>query len=84
MNDKGFYPQGHSTLNRINDSSWLAAPAPREFDLPLSSEAHPPHSRPLSILKRLAWLTFAASIMAGLVTWGFHSRFGLLLLLLLR
>lgn len=84
MNDKGFYPRGHSPLNRIKDSPWLAGPPAREFDLPRSPEAYPPRSRLLSILKRLAWFTLTASILAGLVTWGFHSRFGLLLLLLLR
>lgn len=84
MNDKGFYPRGQSPLNRIKGSSWLADPPAREFDLQHSSEACPTHSRLLSILKRLAWLTLTASILAGLVTWGLHSRFGLLLLLLLR
>ncbi|PUA42149.1 hypothetical protein C5U62_27150 [Pseudomonas protegens] len=84
MNDKGFYSRGHSPLTRIKDSSWLTGHPSTEFDLPLSCEAQAPHSRLLSILKRVGWLTLAASIMAGLVAWGFHSRFGLLLLLLLR
>ncbi|MGC5701063.1 hypothetical protein J4P02_12755 [Pseudomonas sp. NFXW11] len=84
MNDKGFYPRAHSPLKRIKDSSWLSDEPARNFDLPLTAPAHPPHSRLLPILRRLAWLALAGSILAGLLTWGFHSRFGLLLLLLLR
>ncbi|WP_025127228.1 hypothetical protein [Pseudomonas sp. PH1b] len=79
MNDKGFYPQGHSPLDHMQDRAWRTDQAPREFDLPLSR-----HARLLPTLRRLAWMALAAMLLAGLVTWGFHSRFGLLLLLLLR
>lgn len=84
MNDKGFYPRGHAPFTHIKDSSWLTGHPSPEFDLPLSYEVRAPHSRLLSILKGVGWLTLAASILAGLVSWGLHSRFGLLLLLLLR
>ncbi|KAF0865540.1 hypothetical protein [Pseudomonas sp. LD120] len=84
MNNKGLYPRAHSPLNRMKNTPWLADNPIREFDLTHSSNAHPPHARLLSILRRLAWLSLAATLLAGLLTWGFHSRFGLLLLLLLR
>ncbi|WP_225368702.1 hypothetical protein [Pseudomonas protegens] len=61
-----------------------ATRSPRELDLPLSSQPLPRHCRHLSWLKRLARAVLAAALLAGLVTWGLHSRFGLLLLLLLR
>lgn len=79
MNDKGLYPGSHTPLNPIKGNAWLTgSPAKERY------ESHPPHSRLQSTLKRVAWLALAASLVAGLVTWGFHSRFGLLLLLLLR
>lgn len=84
MKDKGFYPRTHSPLKHLQDQPWLAASASREFDLPLTSQPRARHARLLSLLKRLAWMGLAAALLAGLVTWGFHSRFGLLLLLLLR
>ncbi|ERO64811.1 hypothetical protein [Pseudomonas piscis] len=79
MNDKGLYPRAHSTLNRIKDNAWLSSPSSQEF-----REPRPPQSRLSSLLKRLSRLALAAALLAGLVTWGLHSRFGLLLLLLLR
>ncbi|NBF03708.1 hypothetical protein GV819_15550 [Pseudomonas sp. Fl5BN2] len=84
MNDKGLYPRAYSSLNRMTGNSWLTGNPARQLDRPLSSEPSLRHSRLLPTLKRLAWLVLAATMLAGLVTWGFHSRFGLLLLLLLR
>lgn len=37
-----------------------------------------------ALLKKLAWLAVSATLLAALLTWGFNSRFGSLLLLLLR
>ncbi len=79
MNDKGFYPRAHSSLNHIKDNAWLANPSSRE-----SCEPQRPHSRLSSLFRRMVQFALAAALVAGLVTWGFYSRFGLLLLLLLR
>ncbi|MEY9329768.1 hypothetical protein ABH911_000079 [Pseudomonas protegens] len=84
MKDKEFYPQARSPLKHLQGQPWGATRSPRELDLPLSSQPLPSHCRHLSWLKRLARAVLAAALLAGLVTWGLHSRFGLLLLLLLR
>ncbi|MCS4262526.1 hypothetical protein EDF83_5106 [Pseudomonas protegens] len=84
MKDKEFYPKARSPLKHLEGQPWVAARSPRELDLPLSSQPLPRHCRHLSWLKRLARAVLAAALLAGLVTWGLHSRFGLLLLLLLR
>lgn len=41
-------------------------------------------SRFQGLLRKLGWALAYAGLVSGLVVWGFNSRFGLLLLLLLR
>ncbi|MCK9813875.1 MAG: hypothetical protein P0Y51_25565 [Candidatus Pseudomonas colombiensis] len=83
MNDKNIYAGSHP-VNRLENQAWLANHSAQQLDRHPAPERRQRAARHRQLLKRLAWLGASTTVMLALVTWGFHSRFGLLLLLLLR
>jgi hypothetical protein len=87
MNDKQLFDGSNPRLNRRpNHELWLA---PKPVQL-VGGAAHSTielkarEGKCLRLLKKLAWAGIAVALLTGLLSWGINSRFGLLLLLLLR
>jgi len=75
MNDEKFFKHSNAPLHRLEGRILLNPGERQEVDK--SGRLQP-------LLKMLAWSLALTALLATLVTWGVNSRFGLLLLLLLR
>ncbi|OOV96153.1 MULTISPECIES: hypothetical protein [unclassified Pseudomonas] len=87
MNDKQLFEGSNSGLNRRPGHNLWLAPKPVQVAggvVQSTVELKAGEGKCLRLLKRLAWAGLAVALLTGLLSWGINSRFGLLLLLLLR
>lgn len=83
MDDKKCFEGSNSALNRLEGSILLSAGKHSELSVHHEQEQQS-DSRLHTWLRRLGWLLAYAGFLSALLSWGLNSRFGLLILLLLR
>ncbi|OLF52355.1 hypothetical protein [Pseudomonas chlororaphis] len=87
MDDKKCFERSNAALNRLEGSILLNAGKHPELS---AHQGHThdrepqPDSRLHGWLKKLGWALAYAGFVSALLSWGLNSRFGLLILLLLR
>ncbi|MGE7956601.1 hypothetical protein ACQKQA_08360 [Pseudomonas sp. NPDC089530] len=87
MDDKKCFEGSNSRLNRLEGSILLSTGKHPELSAHQAGShehEHQPDSRLHTWLKKLAWVVAYAGFLSALLSWGLNSRFGLLILLLLR
>lgn len=87
MNDKQLFEGSNSGLNRRPGPNLWLAPKPVQVAggaTHSTVELKAGEGKCLRLLKKLAWAGLAVALLTALLSWGINSRFGLLLLLLLR
>lgn len=87
MDDKKCYESSNSTLNRFEGSILLTPGKHPELSAHQAhshDREHKAGSRLHALLKKFAWVLAYAGFLSALLSWGLNSRFGLLILLLLR
>lgn len=87
MNDKPFFDSSNSSINHRHSQGLWGTNKPAQFagDTPgVAVEPPVADGKYLRWLKKLAWTSLSVMLLAALLTWGINSRFGSLLLLLLR
>ena len=87
MDDKKCFERSNSALNQLEGSILLSTGEHPELSAHQGhgrDHEHKPDSRLHAVLKKLAWVLAYAGFLSALLSWGLNSRFGLLILLLLR
>ncbi|QQZ40380.1 hypothetical protein IF690_20480 [Pseudomonas sp. SK3(2021)] len=87
MDDKKCFDRSNSTLNRLEGSILLGTgkhPKLSVHQVHTRDLEHKPDSKLHVLLKKLGWVLAYAGFLSALLSWGLNSRFGLLILLLLR
>ncbi|MGN7739672.1 hypothetical protein ACTJKT_06705 [Pseudomonas sp. 22526] len=87
MDDKKCFERSNSALNRLEGGILLGTGKHSELSVHQvhsREREHKPDSKLQALLKKLAWVLAYAGFLSALLSWGLNSRFGLLILLLLR
>lgn len=87
MDDKKCFESSNSALTRLEGSILLSTGKHAELGPHQTGSCEreqQPDSRLHAWLKKLAWVAAYAGFLSALLSWGLNSRFGLLILLLLR
>jgi hypothetical protein len=87
MDDKKCFERSNSALTRLEGSILLSTgkhPELSVHQVHTRDPEHKPNSTLHALLKKLAWVLAYAGFISALLSWGLNSRFGLLILLLLR
>ncbi|WP_338806026.1 hypothetical protein V8U11_23365 [Pseudomonas chlororaphis] len=87
MDDKKCFERSNSALNRLEGSILLSTgkhPELSAHQVHAHDREHKPDGKLHALLKKLAWVLAYAGFLSALLSWGLNSRFGLLILLLLR